>query len=241
MKATSQSILLVLCQSLFFPTTVQSLTNGVDVYDNIENCEGNFSGPECDIPFELCADNKHKCFNNSQCKMSRKVNPSTNEHTYMCDCSYASSAGSKFAGRECEHSDTDICTEAKEGHGSLFCTNGGSCMSFIYDGNTRWGCACPTEFVGAHCQYLSVDVQEGLVGEAVFPDVQQNFWAFIPVETKKSRATGIAAGIAFSAISMITLAFVTLLWQRRRSIAKEVLEKERQQKNVKEVGDAEFL
>mmetsp|Transcript_19549 Transcript_19549/g.24639 ORF Transcript_19549/g.24639 Transcript_19549/m.24639 type:complete len:239 (+) Transcript_19549:102-818(+) len=238
MKTSFRSLSVI----LYLPTLVQSLTDGVDVYDNIENCDGNFSGPECDIPFELCDDNKHKCFNNSKCKKSTKVDPVTEEIAYLCDCSFAASAGSKFAGRECEHSDTEICKDAKEGQGSTFCTNGGSCMSFIYDSNTRWGCACPSDFVGSHCQYLSVDVKKGLVGEARFDDVHENFWSFIPTKTKMSKASGIAAGIAISAISMITLAFGMVIMKRRRSIAKNEAEREQQQQNSKELGDdAEVL
>lgn len=242
MKATSQSFLYILYQSVFFPAVVQSLTHGIDVYDNFGKCEEeNVSGPECDIPFELCDDNKHKCFNNSQCKKGSKVDPVTKEPTYRCDCTFAETAESKFAGQECEHSDTVLCKDAKQGQGSLFCTNGGSCMSFIYDAGTRWGCACPTEFVGAHCQYLEASVDEGLVGEGQFPDVHENFWAFIPSKTKKSRGTGIAVGIAFSSIAMITLAFLMALLKRRKSIEKDEIKREEQQQNVKQVNDAELL
>jgi hypothetical protein len=190
----------------------------MDVYEDIEKCPPNRAGPpECDIPYETCKDEKRRCFNNSKCLL--KKNALTDDYSYTCDCQYAATkSNSKFAGYECEHSQTVLCEQAKEGYGSQFCANAGLCMSFSYKAETHWGCACPSDFVGAHCQYLAVDITGPLEGEAIFPDVQANFWGFIPEKRDNSKGTSVAIGVSVSAIVMISLAFAYALLKRKEAI-----------------------
>jgi hypothetical protein len=184
----------------------------------MSSCEPNKSGPDCDIPYEICPDNKRKCFNNSKCTLNKnQKNPLTNQYdTYSCDCTWASTQSTQFAGYECEHSDTAICPNVKDGYGSKFCTNGGNCMNFVYEARVHTGCACPTEFVGAHCQYLNIDVPAALKGEALFPDVHPNFWGFTTQQRVDSKATHVAIGISVCAILMVSFAFTIALMKRRK-------------------------
>ena len=198
-----------------------SLTQGVDVYIGIEQCMSNRAGPECDIPYERCQDGKTKCFSNSRCSQGSKRNSLTNrfEYYYYCDCTYADASTNKvirFAGVECEHSSTVKCLGVEEGFGSQFCTNGGECMSYKHEGVILGGCACPDEFAGAYCQYLSSSIKGGIAGENRIPDVHENFWALDPQEHHSSNIVNAAIGISVSAIGMITLAFCFALVKRKK-------------------------
>ena len=219
MKSTIQLLTVILVSQ---STIIHSKSHGVDVYDNIQNCPKNKSGPECDIPYQTCEDNERLCFNNSKCTKSKTKDPVTNDYPYICDCAYASTRQSKFAGMECEHSDTMLCTNVKSGYGSTFCTNGGQCMEMTHHGEIRGGCACPLDFVGAHCQYLKNDIEGGIAGEALFTDVADNFWAFVPEKTSRSKATAVAIGVSVSAICMITLAFFFALKRFRNKRDREI-------------------
>lgn len=218
MKSIIHQYLFLLSILLLTKTTLtHSKSFGVDVYDNIRNCPINKSGPECDIPYESCDDKRRLCFNNSKCTLSTTKDPVTNERPYICDCAYATTRQSRFAGMECEHSETNLCSGVKVGHGSTFCTNGGQCMDMTLHGKSRGGCACPYDFVGAHCQYLREDAKDGgLAGEALFSDVADNYWSFVPEKTKSSKATAIAIGVSISAFCMITLALVFAMKKIRR-------------------------
>lgn len=198
-----------------------SLTQGVDVYEGIEQCVLNRAGPECDIPYETCQDGITRCFSNSRCTRGSKKNSLTNqiEYYHYCDCTYADASTNKvirFAGVECEHSSTIECLGVKEGFGSQFCTNGGECMNYKHEGVLFGGCACPDEFAGAYCQYLSNSIKGGIAGENRIPDVHKNFWAFEPKKAHSSNAMSAAIGISVSAIGMITLAFCFALVKRKK-------------------------
>lgn len=198
-----------------------SFTHGVDVYENIENCSGNLSGPDCDIPYVTCDDGKRKCFNNSTC---RKNN---NNNEYYCDCNSVveTTDSTRFAGLECEHSSTSACTSVEDGFGSQFCTNGGQCINTMHEGVIRGGCACPSEFIGAYCQYLASSITGGIAGESILPDVQENFWILLPEKNPEkksgSRINSIAIGISVSFIAMITLGFIVTFMKRKKLIREQ--------------------
>lgn len=220
-------LLLFLLPFVIFPVDVFSKTHGEDVYDKCPKEQTSKLGSSCDIPFVTCNDGK-RCFNNSKCVLSKKKDPITKNNNkypngeYLCDCSYAKTKESQFAGLECEHSDTAICETVKDGLGSKFCTNGGQCLDMIQYGQVHGGCACPDDFVGAHCQYLRVDVTGGgLVGEALFSDVQENFWAFVPHQTTKKKATAVAIVVSICAIGMIAIAFGFAVVKRKRISAEK--------------------
>ena len=177
---------------------VASLTKG-DVYENIDNCPEGKTGSDCSIPYEACLDERRKCFNNSKCVRNNKKDPVTNEYGYSCDCSYAAGI-SHFAGYECEHSSTEFCQRAS---GSNFCTNGGVCGSYISRGQAHNGCHCPSDFAGAHCQYLKADLDGGLQGEALLHDVGNNFWTFEVKHREGKEASNLALVISAVAVAVL--------------------------------------
>jgi hypothetical protein len=215
-------------QSLIFFLTnfiihVNSLTNGVDVYENIQLCAKNRAGPNCNIPYVTCPDNKRRCFNNAKC--IKEKDSFTENYTYNCECPAASPNPNpnpkRFAGVECEHSETVTCSRVQDEYGSKFCTNGGQCFDMMINGELRGGCSCAYDFIGAQCQYLREDVPGGLVDEALFEDVATNFWAFNSKRTNSSnsdKSIGAAIGVAISAIAMISLAFGYTVFRRKQIV-----------------------
>lgn len=186
-----------------------SLTSGEDVYENIDNCPEGKTGSDCSIPYESCPDGKRKCFNNSKCVRNNKIDPVTNEYGYSCDCSFAAEI-SHFAGYECEHSSTQFCYAES---GSEFCTNGGICGSYISKGSMHYGCHCPSDFAGAHCQYLKESLEGGLQGEALLHDVGDNFWTFEVEGTESSKATNLS--VAFVVAVTVALACAAIVYVKK--------------------------
>ena len=192
------------------PSLIFSATAGVDVYEHIDHCiaegkEGN-TGPECDIPYEICPDNKRKCFNNSQCVTNESLEPFLNEYGYTCDCSFAAGI-SEFAGFECEHSATTFCQGDYEG--SLFCTNGGTCGLFTVNHITYSGCECGIDYAGAHCQYLKEALQGGLMNEHQYVDAGDNFWGYNHETEKSSNSKkGVVVGVSVSVAVLVAAAGV---------------------------------
>lgn len=158
------------------------------------NCPPNLSGPDCDIPFEQCPDGIRRCFNNSRCVKNSKRDMVTAQYGYSCDCSFAAEI-SQYAGHECEYSSTSSCPET-----SGFCTNGGVCGSYVHHLHVYHGCHCPIDFAGAHCQYLKalVDIRH-IKGEALMPEIGDNFYGFTPSAKSGSTGEGIIIGFALCA------------------------------------------
>jgi hypothetical protein len=109
---------------------------------------------------------------------------------------YLSAEISQYAGHECEYSSTAICPQT-----SGFCTNGGVCGSYVYHRHVYHGCHCPIDFAGAHCQYLKalVDIRN-MNGEALMPDIGDNFYGFTPKAKPGSTGEGIIIGFALCAV-----------------------------------------
>mmetsp|Transcript_26614 Transcript_26614/g.30451 ORF Transcript_26614/g.30451 Transcript_26614/m.30451 type:complete len:247 (+) Transcript_26614:226-966(+) len=196
-----------------------SLTNGIDVFQNIDNCPTNKAGPpSCSIPYETCADNKTKCFNNSKCVQDEEKDPVTGQNTYSCDCAYAGDSTEYFAGVYCENSSTEICDGAKDGYGCKFCTNGGMCSTWIFKGETHWGCMCASDYGGAYCQYHTEDMNYGLIGEQLIPDVGDNFWGLVPTVEKQGRNVGLEAmaAVGITLMLAITIAFIIVVRNKKK-------------------------
>jgi len=171
-------ILIFICILL----AVHPATSFSSVYDNIENCEPGWSGHRCQIPYENCKDSPRKCFNDSKCVRSSFFKDNHGDYSYTCDCSIPRSI-TRFAGRECEYAFTEYCDEDKE----LFCTNGGTCGSYVIEGHHYVGCHCPSGHMGAHCQYLKNWHKGGMPGQALVPEIGENFYTkTIPKDTENS-------------------------------------------------------
>mmetsp|Transcript_21228 Transcript_21228/g.29746 ORF Transcript_21228/g.29746 Transcript_21228/m.29746 type:complete len:357 (-) Transcript_21228:230-1300(-) len=135
----------------------------IDVYKYLDRCPEGRTGPSCDLPYEICPDDKRLCFFNGRCN---RLPETKNGYLYECNCPRTSVES--FSGDECQHPSTDLCRSHDSGLGT-FCVNGGSCSRFLDRfGFEQFGCLCPEEFVGEHCQYRSSS--NGIGGEEIFQD-----------------------------------------------------------------------
>mmetsp|Transcript_4256 Transcript_4256/g.5527 ORF Transcript_4256/g.5527 Transcript_4256/m.5527 type:complete len:236 (-) Transcript_4256:276-983(-) len=166
-----------------------------------DGCPPFYGGPYCESPYELCLDGKRRCYNNSKCKLMITKDP-TNEYQYECDCSFAESVD-KVAGMECENSATIYCGKGEE----EFCTNGGACGAYVLKGHHYKGCHCKEEFSGAHCQYLKAELKTGLEGEALVPEIGDDF--YVKTDTVKPLYS-IGALTILACISVSIASFVYL-------------------------------
>lgn len=215
MNSVTQSFRLsiVLIATIYYHQAF-ALTNGVDVYENIDDCDEGFTGPQCDMPYEICDDGKRKCFNNSKCVRNNKRDAVSGEYEYGCDCSYSEGV-SAFAGFECEHSSQKFCDATKFDKGSTFCANEGQCEYIKMDGHRYAACKCPSEFAGAHCQYLHADIDgKGLIDETSIPGMTNTFTYSIPDE-EKSNKRAVAMGITFSVVIVLVSAIAFYALRRR--------------------------
>ena len=169
--------------------------------------------------YQECRDGS-QCYNGSSCYTSNVKDPITNEYVYHCDCSKATTEDTFYAGKKCEFPSSIICSDIQnEKNGSKFCTNGGLCMITSFKGKIHGGCACPNDFIGAHCQYVRADVTGGLGNEVLFSDVQENFWTVIPNKSTNEKATSIAVGISLSVIGIIAIVFGIVFAKREKIMA----------------------
>mmetsp|Transcript_12801 Transcript_12801/g.24024 ORF Transcript_12801/g.24024 Transcript_12801/m.24024 type:complete len:259 (+) Transcript_12801:119-895(+) len=194
------------------------------IFQPDKNCPPNLSGPDCTIPFEDCEDGIRRCYNNSQCVRNNRKDSITGEYGYRCDCSFAESV-SKVAGHECEYSATEICKSNSSGgassstESSHFCTNGGTCGTFVYRAQVHTGCHCPREYAGAHCQYLKAVGNFDFIqqGEELMDEVGVNFYAFTPKPTSRNDFITLAVSLtAFLVIVVIALSVVKGVVRSRR-------------------------
>lgn len=111
-------------------------------------CNNGFDGALCEIEKSPCGSGDY-CYYGSQC-VSRVVN---NAAVRECDCSAANTLQVSFAGQYCQYKVSQFCLK-NEGStsGSLFCVNGGTCRSNVYE-----GCDCPVGFSGTSCEIASED------------------------------------------------------------------------------------
>lgn len=183
-----------------------------NVYENIENCPVGFSGQDCSIRYELCLDGKRKCFNSSECKLMDKPDPISG-YSYKCDCSFMEGV-SPTAGYECEHSATVMC------QGNHFCTNGGTCGNYVVARHRFNGCHCLDDFAGAHCQYLKEEMNGGLEGEAVVPEIGDNFY----VKTDQIKPMYVLGGTAIIAMIFLSIGSIAyaIIAYRQNTVIKRL-------------------
>jgi hypothetical protein len=111
-------------------------------------CEYHFSAP-CFVRF----DTEFYCQAESPCVPSRAGGD--NHDSHFCDCRHANPK-SAFAGLDCDYSATEYCTDGESVSRIAFCTNGGSCVTYMDDDNVddHPGCNCPLGYTGRHCEFL---------------------------------------------------------------------------------------
>ena len=127
--------------------------------ENFEHCvcEPGWTGLQCEVKAEKCDGGEYHCFHGSECYKAGDEQ--------KCDCSTANSAElgtSTFAGDQCEHPATEICTEegsgsdtnpSEVGVGLSFCVNYGTCKAKVKAGEAHPGCDCDEEkWTGPHCE-----------------------------------------------------------------------------------------
>lgn len=106
-------------------------------------CTDGFDGPLCEIERAPCGQSEY-CYYGSQCVSHVENNAAVRE----CDCNAANTYQVSYAGDYCQYKVTQFCLRNEESSsGNLFCVNGGTCRSNIYD-----GCDCPVGFDGAFCE-----------------------------------------------------------------------------------------
>eukprot|EP00978_Attheya_sp_CCMP212_P048894 scaffold591227_cov55-Attheya_sp.AAC.1 len=110
-------------------------------------CEPEWVGADCSVPIEVCDDGDRVCYNGSECVRNNVVDDATGKYKYHCDCSKAYGV-SAFAGHQCEHAATQVCEVGTPSSSYAFCTNGGQCRSFVFDGTDHAGCRCAEDFEG---------------------------------------------------------------------------------------------
>lgn len=214
---TSFCLLLFQCTESISSSS-STITERRAVSDDAYNCPLGLSGPDCSIPYEMCADGIKRCFNNARCVRNNRISPQTGTYSYECDCSYAEDV-SNYAGHECEHSSTMLCEDVK--YGSHFCTNGGICTEYVSKAQIHTGCLCPIDFSGAHCQYLAEELEairgyDHMIGkgQALIGSEEQNLWGFVGVSKEKSVESNFVVG--FAVICASILVFATLYAMKKR-------------------------
>jgi len=135
------------------------------------------------------------CLNKSKCVL--------NQSEYICECPPS------YYGPTCKNMINSHCNEATE----VFCTNGGTCGSYIIDGCHYEGCHCDEEYIGAHCQYKKGTWRNGIPGEAAVPQINSNFYT--KAENISCRSGVVPIGFMFISAGCICffLAFWTTLYK----------------------------
>jgi hypothetical protein len=99
-------------------------------------CQAGWTGLQCDVKATKCGGGGYHCFQGSECY--------TAGNEQKCDCSTANSTElgtAHFAGEQCEHPASEICTEdGKTNHYNpskelSFCVNYGICKAEVKEGD----------------------------------------------------------------------------------------------------------
>jgi len=105
------------------------------------DCGPFFTGNDCSVEVESCAETNHKCFHGGDCVVS--MTEDTAEIMYICDCRNAIEKNISWVGKYCEYPSVEPC----DANGSHFCVNGGTCNG------EKNPCSCPQGFLGDRCEY----------------------------------------------------------------------------------------
>jgi hypothetical protein len=92
------------------------------------SCPSGTSGNLCefsarDQSYTTCV-NDQACQHGGSCVAVYAGNGTMSNH---CDCTFANEDGKQYAGSNCEHGATTLCTD--DHNGRQFCVNGGTCKS----------------------------------------------------------------------------------------------------------------
>lgn len=115
-------------------------------------CPEGYVGLTCEHKVETCGNDAHYCLHGSTCV--------EDDGRSVCDCSQADETiighGDQplFAGDSCEHAANDICVQgdAFPTRPLYFCVNGGTCRSYVSQGEQDPGCDCKSGWAGPHCE-----------------------------------------------------------------------------------------
>jgi hypothetical protein len=128
----------------------------IHVQKNVDDyhcdCPEGFTGVDCAIAFESCADvnTAHVCYGGGTC-IPGQQDEFGNEQ-YHCDCSNAIVEEKKFVGKYCEYKEENVCDHKEP----TFCVNDGVCKSNPTQGEAP--CTCKNKFAGVHCEYRKEEV-----------------------------------------------------------------------------------
>lgn len=161
-------------------------------------CPPGYGGLSCETPVTACFsrfETKFFCQADSPC-LANKAGSA------FCDCSQANSV-SVFAGIDCDFSATEYCTDDGGISKLAFCTNGGTCVTYVDDDTTdnHPGCICPLGFTGSHCEY-----SDGMV-----PSLEETTSAKSASPTSSLQAFGTFV-VSLFVLGLLILAFLIGRW-----------------------------
>mmetsp|Transcript_31450 Transcript_31450/g.44640 ORF Transcript_31450/g.44640 Transcript_31450/m.44640 type:complete len:243 (-) Transcript_31450:39-767(-) len=137
--------------------------------------------------FEECPDGHH-CENGSICTENEY-----DEGAYYCDCDEAI-VNEAVAGLYCEHSATTYCTYNQEISRISFCTNDGTCNVIANAEEAHFGCDCPDNYEGDHCQFVKGSKPNGWPFDGSGQQMSSSI-GFPDLKQERSTDEGLHAGI----------------------------------------------
>lgn len=117
-------------------------------------CNKGYSGVYCESPIVTCPDGKRTCYNGAKCE--EVFHPDGRAFLtprYKCNCEGAGDPRNPYAGLNCHLPAEKVCSLMTEEIKS-FCVNGGTCKDMTTTEGAHFGCHCPDNFEGEHCEYL---------------------------------------------------------------------------------------
>jgi hypothetical protein len=95
-------------------------------------CPDGFFGIKCEHQLEICPGGDHVCLHGAKC-VAQEENKEDGEQS--CDCDHGFDAVERYAGKFCQYTSTDICTQnGTPGFGKAnfaFCVNDGTCKKKV--------------------------------------------------------------------------------------------------------------
>ena len=95
-------------------------------------CPEGYFGIQCEHKLEICPGGDHVCLHGARCVPTEEASGGTG---HKCDCDHGFDAFKRYAGKFCQYSSTDICTEnGQPGMGKAnfaFCVNDGQCKKKV--------------------------------------------------------------------------------------------------------------
>lgn len=95
-------------------------------------CPEGYFGIQCEHKLEICPGGDHVCLHGARCVPTEEASGGSG---HKCDCDHGFDAFKRYAGKFCQYSSTDICTEnGQPGMGKAnfaFCVNDGQCKKKV--------------------------------------------------------------------------------------------------------------